>query len=794
MSSHQKARTRALPLRILVVLVGVVAGLLMSMVGAAGAQAVGPVPVFGVQFHGLWSSYTDAGRAQVLDALKANGAQAVRIDVSWRMLEPDAQGVFSAWGLAQVDKSIQMAQARGLRPLVTLWMAPKWANGSDDERVAPTSAVGLAGLTDVSKRLAVRYAGVVDGWEVWNEPNLNDFMRGADPVVYAGVLKAAYAGFKAGSASTPVVFGGPSCVDDVWVGKVLAAGGAGKYDVMGVHPYQAVGDEAPEVPDNGTKYRMNHLPALIAVMAKYGEGAKPIWFTEFGWRAHVTLASDYNEARGVSPAVQADYLARTVALVRASYPTVARLYWYQDRADSQNPAEAGYGLVYPDGTVAPALKGLPAMLGTVTPTPVTQTPVTYTPNTSAASVFVPIAPTRVYDSRWSAVSGVTTGTLSVASTPAANARLVSVADGRSSATGAVASVNAIPTGATAVAYNLTISDTVGTGWLRVAPGGVVDGQSSTINWSRTGDVIANGTVTGVDAQRRITVTGGGGGSTHVIIDITGYYVPEAAQPSAAVFTAITPARAYDSRTSMGGAGALTNAWQSVDLDRKVTLPAAATAVAYNVTAVNTSSSGFLAVVPGNADPAGVSSVNWAQGGDVIANGLMVGVDANKAIKVLALGSADYIIDIVGYFTPASATPKGGRYYSVSPVRAYDSRLALPAPGALTTGSVRTVSVADGRDSGGAVAAGQSGVVPTGAAAVVFGATVANTEAAGFLSVNPGSTPDAQTTATSTMNWPGSDYVRANGSVVGIDTSRTVKLAVGGGASTDVIVDVVGYYK
>ncbi len=355
-------------LRLTLALAMVIAGAVgFGAFAAVPAQAVGPVPVFGVQFHGLWSSYTDAGRAQVLDALKANGAQAVRIDVSWRMLEPDAQGVFSAWGLAQVDKSIQMAQARGLRPLVTLWMAPKWANGSDDERVAPTSAVGLAGLTDVSKRLAVRYAGVVDGWEVWNEPNLNDFMRGADPVVYAGVLKAAYAGFKAGSASTPVVFGGPSCVDDVWVGKVLAAGGAGKYDVMGVHPYQAVGDEAPEVPDNGTKYRMNHLPALIAVMAKYGEGAKPIWFTEFGWRAHVTLASDYNEARGVSPAVQADYLARTVALVRASYPTVARLYWYQDRADSQNPAEAGYGLVYPDGTVAPALKGLPAALGTTPP-------------------------------------------------------------------------------------------------------------------------------------------------------------------------------------------------------------------------------------------------------------------------------------------------------------------------------------------------------------------------------------------------------------------------------------------
>ncbi|MFI0432617.1 MAG: fibronectin type III domain-containing protein, partial [Candidatus Nanopelagicales bacterium] len=63
-------------------------------------------------------------------------------------------------------------------------------------------------------------------------------------------------------------------------------------------------------------------------------------------------------------------------LVRTTYPTVTRLYWYKDRADSTNPAEAQYGLVYPDGSPAPALGGLRATLGTTITAPTAPTGVT----------------------------------------------------------------------------------------------------------------------------------------------------------------------------------------------------------------------------------------------------------------------------------------------------------------------------------------------------------------------------------------------------------------------------------
>ena len=158
------------------------------------------------------------------------------MDVSWRMLEPSRAGGFDSWGIGMVDKVIAAIRARGISPVIMLWEAPAWANGSSDGRVGPTSPAAKAALTSLCKRLAQRYRGKVAGWEVWNEPNDNDFLRGKDPATYAGILRAAYAGFKSGDPQSTVVFGGASYVDDGWIGRALATGARGQYDVMGVHP------------------------------------------------------------------------------------------------------------------------------------------------------------------------------------------------------------------------------------------------------------------------------------------------------------------------------------------------------------------------------------------------------------------------------------------------------------------------------------------------------------------------------------------------------------------------------
>jgi hypothetical protein len=309
-----------------------------------------------VQFHGTWADYTDAERGRVLDQLVAAGADSVRIDVSWAMLQPDRPDRFSAWGVAFVDKVIGMAADRGLAPLVTLWLSPDWANGGLGERALPADPVDFG---RVALWAAARWEGEVAAWEVWNEPNDENFLRGADPDEYVRLLQAAYCGFKTGAPGTPVVFGGTSYVDTAWVSRAYDAGAAGWFDVMGTHPYMGMADAPPETPDDATGRTLAHVRVLHDLMTAHGDGDKPIWITEIGWSTHKNRSDTPNYARGMPASVQADYLVRALETVEDEHPYVDRLYWYTERDKATgDPHQDNFGLLTRDLRPKPAYDAL----------------------------------------------------------------------------------------------------------------------------------------------------------------------------------------------------------------------------------------------------------------------------------------------------------------------------------------------------------------------------------------------------------------------------------------------------
>lgn len=135
------------------------------------------------------------------------------------------------------------------------------------------------------------------------------------------------------------------------------------------------------------------------------------------------------------------------------------------------------------------------------------------------SAFVPVSPGRVYDSRW-AIFGA-------APISSGQSRVVSVKDRRrlSPDDGAVDVADFVPSGASAIAYNVTVTQTQARGYLFAGPGDAAAISSSTINWSQDGLSLANGSTVSLDSSRRVKVFAGGIGSTHFIIDVVGYYVP-----------------------------------------------------------------------------------------------------------------------------------------------------------------------------------------------------------------------------------------------------------------------------
>lgn len=131
--------------------------------------------------------------------------------------------------------------------------------------------------------------------------------------------------------------------------------------------------------------------------------------------------------------------------------------------------------------------------------------------TGSAGAFNAINPHRVYNSLHS--TKLTSGTT----------RTVSVANGIN-ASGAVDVANLVPAGATAIAVNITITSTTGSGYLTLFPGGAARPTAGAITWFGSGQTLANGIQLAISSSRTVSIYCGGGGSTQVLLDVNGYYL------------------------------------------------------------------------------------------------------------------------------------------------------------------------------------------------------------------------------------------------------------------------------
>jgi hypothetical protein len=308
----------------------------------------------------------------------ATGAKTVRIFALWKDFEPDSRGQYPSAdvGLANLtktfDDAIKQLNAGGAKPLFVITEAPSWANGSSDVNVPP---IDVADYGDFVKRFAAHNKGVgsVAGYEVWNEPDENQFWHPApDPVKYTAMLKAAYAGIKAGDPAATVVAGPMTGNDYSWLQNLYTAGAAGSFDVVAVHTDTACLDRGPD-----EFYRENNVLARYTflgyrtvhdTMAANGDGNKQIWMTELGWSS--TNGSPTSCTRGqwagqkpsgVSEANQAAYLTKAYSCL-ANDPYVGVADWFTMRDTTEHIDELNhYGLIRTDGSAKPAMAAFKAV-------------------------------------------------------------------------------------------------------------------------------------------------------------------------------------------------------------------------------------------------------------------------------------------------------------------------------------------------------------------------------------------------------------------------------------------------
>ena len=176
--------------------------------------------------------------------------------------------------------------------------------------------------------------------------------------------------------------------------------------------------------------------------------------------------------------------------------------------------------------------------------------------------------------------------------------------------------------------------------------------------------------------------------------------------SASSYVPVTPVRVLDTRSDLGlvevtdGAagtlkvtGSIPTATSSGGVVNAVVVPAGATAVVLNVTAVNPTSGGYVSLRPGDAYGAPtVSTLNVTAGG-TFPNGATITVPTTGTYagqiqvwyeaEYTTVGSTELLIDIAGYYELASTGPAG----------------PAGTNGTNATVAITQLSVCDGTDAG-----------------------------------------------------------------------------------------------
>ena len=274
--------------------------------------------------------------------MKQAGASWVRMSIGggWSAYHDwttaDASGLSR---LQKIDAVVAAVKAGGLKILglidggtVTGYGQAQWAANSAEMAGGMGDNPFIDQMGSTFAMLSAHYAGQIDAWEVWNEPNAWTQSYGVGgsfiyPSNFAWLLRRIKENQK---DSAPIVSGGIFAFADgsglhtgidylnAAVSQAAQQGFTVEYDYVGLHLYMSI----------------EQYPQTLAAYA----GGAPLFVTEWGWATPPSTEQQ-----------QAQYLASATQTFRSS--PVAGAFWFKLQDDSA----LKYGLLRSDGSAKPAL-------------------------------------------------------------------------------------------------------------------------------------------------------------------------------------------------------------------------------------------------------------------------------------------------------------------------------------------------------------------------------------------------------------------------------------------------------
>ncbi|MFB2599455.1 FlgD immunoglobulin-like domain containing protein [Herbiconiux sp. P17] len=266
-----------------------------------------------------------------------------REEFNWSMIEPKN----NYYEFQKTDQAVAIASSRNINIVAKLFYTAPWATSAppgtpaDDARYfAPANLNEYASYVQA---VVSRYKDQIHVWEVWNEPNIQQYWKPApNASAYAAMLKIAYSTIKSVDPMATVLTAGFAGFDDAYMKGLVDAGAVNSFDGLAIHTYV---DGLPET---------STLDSLMSGAEAWMARNRPdstLWITELGWSTCGSCSGK------VSDSQQADYLSR--AMLDALKHDVKGAMWFSLRelGDSTSLID-NYGLVTTAGSLKPSYGAL----------------------------------------------------------------------------------------------------------------------------------------------------------------------------------------------------------------------------------------------------------------------------------------------------------------------------------------------------------------------------------------------------------------------------------------------------
>lgn len=259
---------------------------------APAEPAAQPVPGVDISPFGSQTVWpVNANLVEFLDRMQEAEIEWGRFDLCWWGLAEATPSVYNftkpaaaEWEGWNTDRAIRLMRERGIEPFPILC----YGNKLYDEGKGPYSDAARKAFGNYCHAAAEKYRDSVTYWEIWNEPNLQQFWaRPPDAADYARLAVTATSRIREANPKALIAGGATSGIDLAFLQTAFQHGLLDAVDIITVHPYRIAPPESIN----------NEIDELRKLIGRFTERKIEIWTGEWGYNTFWSEMTEMGQAK-----------------------------------------------------------------------------------------------------------------------------------------------------------------------------------------------------------------------------------------------------------------------------------------------------------------------------------------------------------------------------------------------------------------------------------------------------------------------------------------------------------------